>query len=94
MTIKQIKFLKRLSIVYQIFLWAIIGFDTYSLTYTDKIVHPLFVILILFFANRLIKEREWYKRLKEYINTAIELQKENPNAEVQVQIIRFRKPRD
>jgi len=94
MTINQLKMLKKLSIAHQIFLWAIIGFDTYSLTYTDKIVHPLFVILILFFTNRLIKEREWYKRLKEYINTAIELQKENPNAEIQVQIIQFRKPRD
>ena len=56
MTINQLKMLKKLSIAHQIFLWAIIGFDTYSLTYTDKIVHPLFVILILFFTNRLIKE--------------------------------------
>jgi len=94
MTINQLKILKKLSIAHQIFLLAIISFDTYALTYTDKIVHPLFVILILFFTHRLIKEREWYKRLKEYINTAIELQKENPNAEIQVQIIQFRKPRD
>lgn len=94
MTINQLKILKKLSIAHQIFLLAIIGFDTYALTYTDKIVHPLFVILILFFTHRLIKKREWYKRLKEYINTAIELQKENPNAEIQVQIIQFRKPRD
>ena len=88
MTIKQIKVLKRLSIVYQISIWWAIAIDTYAI----KNVHPLFILLVLFFVRNLIREREWYNIIKDSLKFANAMQKEYPDAEIKIDIIKFRRP--